>query len=226
MLATVALLPVATAQQSGIVPSKLRLDGGTYKAHHDETGEVHAIELRFVVEYEYEFGAIAPESTDIHIGVKMSPEGWAATPSTTHFQVPVSPEGRSYAEEFTVMVLPQGDVAEEGSKTAEFGVVKVFAHAEENGNVQGSSAESQQLIPLRLDQDKGKAADAAGDEGADNASAGTAATAGGTVGASGAMLATGLLAAAAGAAVGFLVARRAPEGWPSAGREDDGSKED
>lgn len=203
----VLLVPAAGAQGPGIVPSKLQLHPDAYRVHNDTSGHVQAVELRFHLAYEYRQGALATDATDIRVGIAASPEGWAATASRTRIEVPVSPEGGHHAEEITVTVLPHGDVAEEGSRTAVFGIVKVFADAEENGNVQASSAEAQQLVPLRVDEGGGaKDADADRSQAAASTSAAGSAPAGGAL-----LVATAALSALAGAGAGVLLARRYPD---------------
>lgn len=181
------------------MPSSTTLEVMGYRAHATDTGDLLAVEVGFHLFYEYEEGAMASESTEIEAGVVEAPAGFAASLDPSHLKAAVRPEGGGVSEDLQVVLVPRQEAAENGSKVPEFGLVKIEAYAEENGNVEWSSAEAQKLVPLRNAS--------ASDGGSGSSSVATANAGASGVGAA-PLAATALLAAAVGAAVGALAVRR------------------
>lgn len=223
MIATalIGILPAAQAQAGpGVVASDLRMEGGHYDVQNDTEGHVQAVQIRFHVQYRYETGALSTESTRIQLHLAHVPDGFVTTLDKTLLEVPVRPDGGQEVWEVTVTVLPDRDVADEESPRAEFGLVKVVAKAQANGNVRASQAEAQQLIPLRTDAGAGP-----GPVDAGGAAASTGSAAGAAAGIdAGALVATGLLAAVAGAGDGALLVRHDRERSERRDRRDGGDE--
>lgn len=192
----------AQAQNLGVVPSELQIESGGYRTHVDEDGDIQAIEMAIHVEYDYDRGAVATDSTQIHLGIKEAPDGFVATLGKQVLEVPVDPRGGQESRQVHVTMLPSDQAAKEDSARAEFGIIKVIGHAQDNGNVQGSTSATQQLVPLKADQEMGNGTA----EDAEPASASTAGASTGTAGA--AAVGGGLVGALAGVGAGALVGRR------------------
>lgn len=188
MVGTVAAQPQATTSADLIV------ENADYRVRGDN-GTADAVAVSFELQYRYDRGAVATESTEIDVGLKDSPAHFAASLSKNSFDVDVDPEGGSESFETAVTLLPAQDEAN-GSEVADYGVVKLFAYAQENGNVESDEDQAQQIVPLRL----GRADEASEtDSGAEAATASSSGPA---------PAATGVVGGVLGAIVGALAATR------------------
>lgn len=198
------LAPAAQGQSTPLVPSKLQLDDGQVhirKAAPD--GRVQAAEIQFDLTYEWGQGAVATESTEIGLFLDTSLEGYMAILDKTRLQVNVGPQGGSHSEEVKVDIIPRTGASGENRSKADLGLVKVYAEAWSNGNVDDAVAESQQVVPLKVDPAGGPDGEVRDSDGPD---AQGASTAGAQVGAS-ALWAAALVALLIGLAVGAVVGR-------------------
>lgn len=189
---------LAAAQGPSTVSSSMELEASGHRAHPTDAGDLLVSEIGFDLEYEYERGATTTESTEIVAEVRKAPAGFQVSLDPSHMQADVEPEGGGVSKELQVILVPRVDSGN-ASKVPAFGVVKVAAYADDNGNVESSSAEAQQLVPLRN-------ASASEPSGGSSSLAATSAGASGTGAAP--LAAIGLVSGLVGAVAGALSVRR------------------